>query len=217
MSSVLLIPTFAPGRREQAMRVLADAIAGLPGLQSHLLAPTLPGVYHGGDAICRLTFANTEAADAALASPAWAAAAALLADRQAVTQLDHAAYDRGRHGGDGPPGLYRVALFCADVRPDAGRLASFADETAALATSISAIGRWQLSTAREAGGLRRWTHVWEQEYRNLDGLLGPYMRHPAHWARAERWFDPEYPEHLVDPMLVHTFCAIDQPVLVGPE
>lgn len=213
MSDVLLIPTFAPGRGDAAMAVLAEAIDRLPGPHSHLLAPTLPGVYNGGEAICRLSFADREAADSALASPDWAPAAVLLTDLAHVTHLDHARFDSGRRGGDGAAGLYRVALFCANVRPDAERLAAFADETAALATAVSAIGRWRLSTTHHAGGLRPWTHVWEQEYRDLEGLTGPYMRHPAHWARVERWFDPEYPEHLVDPLLVHTFCAVDRPVL----
>ena len=39
------------------------------------------------------------------------------------------------------------------------------------------------------------------------------MMHSAHWGRVERWFDPEYPEHLVDPQLAHTFCAIDESVI----
>lgn len=213
MFSVLLIPSFAAGRQDAGLATLATGVARLPGLAGSLLAPTLPGVYNGGDAICRLTFADAASADAALAGAGWAEAATLLADPGAVTHLDHAAFESGEHGGGGPAGLYRVALFCADVRPDEARLADFARETAALAGSIAAIGRWQLSTPRDAGGLRQWTHVWEQEYRDRAGLEGAYMMHPAHWARAERWFDPEYPEHLVDPLLVHTFCAIDEQVL----
>jgi len=78
---------------------------------------------------------------------------------------------------------------------------------------VRSILRWQLSTADEAEGDRPWTTVWEQEYRDLDGLNGPYMMHPVHWAHVERWFDTEYTEHLVDPILVHTFCAIQRPVI----
>lgn len=213
MYDVLLIPTFAPGSRDTALATLSAAVDRLLDLTGKLIAPTLPGVYNGGDAICRLSFADVATADAALSSAAWADAAALLADRARVTQLDHVGFARTRHGGEGRPGLYRVALFCADVRPTEERLAGFADDTAALATSIATIGRWQLSIADRAGGLRRWTHVWEQEYADRAGLEGAYMMHPAHWARAERWFDPEYPEQLVDPVLVHTFCTLDRHVL----
>jgi hypothetical protein len=216
MFSALFIPTFAPARRAEAMDVIATATAGLPNLLGSMFAPTLPNVYNGGDAIWRATFADAAACDAALSSDAWKPAATLLADKAIVTQLDHATFAGGMSGErTQAPGLYRIALFCANVRPDAERLQSFAEDTAALAAYVRTIGRWQLSTTRDADGLRPWTHVWEQEYSNLDGLNGAYMRHPAHWARAERWFDPEYPEHLVDPLLVHTFCAIETHVLHG--
>ena len=59
-----------------------------------------------------------------------------------------------------------------------------------------------------------WTHVGEQEYATLDGLAGTYIMHPQHWSNVERWFDPEYPEWLVDPVLVHTFCTISKPAIV---
>ena len=70
-----------------------------------------------------------------------------------------------------------------------------------------------MAPVEAAEGSCPWTYVWEQEYRDLQGLHGAYMRHPSHCARVERWFDPEFPEHLVDPHLVHTFCALDAPVL----
>ncbi len=216
MFSALLIPTFATDRRDEAMATIAAATARLPTLPGTLFAPTLPGVYNGGDAIWRASFVDAAACDAAFASEAWAPAAALLADRAIVPHLDQACFAAELHSARVQvPGLYRVALFCANKRPDAPRLKAFAAETAALAKSIATIGRWQLSTPCDAAGLRPWTHVWEQEYSDREGLEGAYMRHPAHWARAERWFDPEYPEHLVDPLLVHSFCLIDTHVLQG--
>jgi hypothetical protein len=216
MFSALLIPTFADDRRAEAMAAIAAATARLPTLPGALFAPTMPGVYNGGDAIWRASFADAAACDAAFASDAWAPAAALLADRTITPQLDQACFASDLRGGrPQSPGLYRVALFCANRRPTPTRLAAFTAETAALAKSIGTIGRWQLSTPCDAAGLRRWTHVWEQEYPDRAGLEGSYMRHPAHWARAERWFDPEYPEHLVDPLLVHSFCAIEGHVLEG--
>ena len=58
----------------------------------------------------------------------------------------------------------------------------------------------------QAEGARPWTHVWEQRYDALDGLMGDYMMHPYHWARVDRWFDPESPDWIVDTHLCHSFC-----------
>jgi hypothetical protein len=214
MFNALIIPTFAPRQSEAACKVLETATERLPGLVSSMFAPTLPNVYNGGDAIWRGSFADAAACDAAFASDAWKPAAAVLTDRNLVTHVDRATFATGLSGERvQTPGLYRVALFCANVRPDEDRLQSFGEETAALAEHVRTIGRWQLSTTRDGDGLRQWTHVWEQEYADLDGLNGAYMLHPSHWARAERWFDPEYPDYLVDTMLVHTYCAIENHVL----
>ena len=39
--------------------------------------------------------------------------------------------------------------------------------------------------------------VFEQEFTDERGLMGPYLMHPIHWARVDRWFDPECPEFIV--------------------
>ncbi|RVT91024.1 Dabb family protein [Sphingomonas crocodyli] len=213
MYSQLIIPTFAEGRRDEAMAVIAQATARIDA-RSKLFAPTLAGVHNGGDAIWRLTFADVGARDAALAGEAWAPAAKLLADPAVTTHQERLGYETSRVGGaDGDCGLYRVALFCANVRPDPERLAAFADQTASMPNYIDTIRRWQLSTPAEAEGRRPWTTVWEQEYDDLQGLKGAYMLHPAHWGHVERWFDPEYPEWLVDRTIVHTFCEKSDAVI----
>lgn len=219
MYNLLLVATFAPAlsasSRAVAQAAISQAAATLDAARSTLVAPTLPGVYNGGDLICRLAFADRSACEAALASPGWAPAEALLADRTTVELCERVGYDGGARGGTPQQrGLYRVALFCANVRPDAERLAAFAADTAAMPDHVRTIRRWQLSPAHEAAGTRRWTHVWEQEYRDRAGLEGSYMLHPVHWAHVERWFDPEYSEWLVDPLLVHSFCQFDRPVIV---
>lgn len=215
MFSRLLVPTFAEPTRTQAMRTIAEASAALDTI-GLLFAPTLPGVYNGGDAIWRATFADEAAAAAAMASEAWAPAAALLADLAITTHLDAVGFATGTLGGPVEGGgLYRVALFRASIRPSPERLAAFAAQTTGLPRSIRSIRRWQLAETSDALGLHGWTHVWEQEYADRAGLEGTYMLHPAHWSHVERWFDPEYPEFLVHPVLVHSFCAIDRPVIVG--
>ncbi|MET0698047.1 MAG: Dabb family protein, partial [Mycobacterium sp.] len=39
-----------------------------------------------------------------------------------------------------------------------------------------------------------------------DGLMGPYLMHPIHWAYVDRWFDPECPEYVVRERVCHSFC-----------
>jgi hypothetical protein len=41
------------------------------------------------------------------------------------------------------------------------------------------------------------------------------MLHPCHWGEVDRWFDPEDPEWLVDPLLCHSFCETDAAVIAA--
>jgi hypothetical protein len=142
----------------------------------------------------------------------------VLADPRLVSLVEHVAFAGGTRGGISPGrGLYRVALFCANRNPTADRLARFDAETRAMPCHVRSIRRWQLSTPLEASGSRHWTHVWEQEYDDLAGLQGPYMLHPCHWADVDRWFDPEDPDWLIDPVLCHSYCLTSAPVIGASE
>lgn len=214
MYSLLDVVTMT-GDRDASADALRGAATQLPGLRGGLVAPTLDGSYNGGDLIMRRTFDDRAAAQRAVASDAGRAISALLADRARVSHVDHVGFGSGAAGGTrGGGGIYRVALFCANVAPTAQRLNAFARHTLSMPAHIRTMRRWQLARPDEVAGARNWTHVWEQEYADLPGLFGTYMMHPVHWAHVERWFDPEYPEWLVDTELVHTFCAIDEAVII---
>ena len=215
MFSSLRLVTLAGVSRQEALKELTDAARAL-GAASVLCAPTCPGVWNGGDLIWRSEYPDEAAWRAAEASDAFRRVArALLADPERVGSVEHVAYPSGDLGGASPRsgGLYRVALFCANQRPTAERLARFARETSAMPRHVRSIRRWQLSTPTLTSAARLWTHVWEQEYDDLAGLEGPYMLHPCHWASVDRWFDPEDPDWLVDPYLCHTFCETRAPVI----
>lgn len=218
MFEALKLITLAPQRdaagHEEFRRALAVATAELPAARA-FLGPVLPGGYEAGDFIWRVSFADAEAGRRALAQRQWRdVEARLLADRDRVARIEHVAWDRSVGGGLSPGrGVYRVALFCANRVPSAERLARFAAETQAMPRHIRSIRSWQLAATCEAAGSRPWTHVWEQEYADLDGLTGIYMMHPYHWAHVDRWFDPEWPEWLVDPVLCHAFCVTAAPVI----
>ncbi|AZI35265.1 hypothetical protein NT2_25_00080 [Caenibius tardaugens NBRC 16725] len=194
---------------------LSDATQALPGITSSLVAPTLPGVYNGGDYIWRVSFTDQAAAQAAIASDAGQAVTALLNTPSTITSLEGADFETGHAGGDrdAASGLYRVALFCANRNPTPERLRAFSRDTQIMPNHVRSIVRWELSQSDLSTGGLPWTHIWEQEYADRTGLEGPYMMHPVHWAHVERWFDTEYPDYLVDRHLVHTFCALDQAIL----
>lgn len=210
-----LAPELGAEARAAFRHALGEATAALPGLRGWLLEPAIPGSYNAGDFIWRVAFADETAARRALAGERWRRQGeALLADRARIPRLEQVAWSDGAQGGIAPPrGVYRVALFCANHAPSPERLARFAAETQAMPRYIRSIRSWQLAVTREASGTRSWTHVWEQEYADLAGLQGSYMMHPYHWAHVDRWFDPEWPEWLVDPWLCHAFCETSAPVI----
>jgi hypothetical protein len=192
---------------------LADEIHALATAHSayrQLVAPTLAGSHFGGDLLAHFAFD-----DAAKRADFDAALAPLLA-APAVASVDGVAYRSGEGGKSGPElanGVYRVLLLRVDEGTDPAVVARFEVETRMMPHYISAIRGWQLSRTEEAVGARRWTHVWEQEYADAGGLMGPYMMHPYHWARIDRWFDPECPDRIVDARLCHSFCGFEGRVI----
>ena len=161
-----------------------------------LLQPTLPGSWNGGELLRRWQGAAAELAAAA--------APALV---RAGVAVDAAVYEDGEAGGDwSAGGIYRVLLLSLRPGVAAEQQARFEREVLAMPRYIHAIRAWRLARVVQAEGARPWTHVWEQRYDALDGLMGDYMMHPYHWARVDRWFDPESPDWIVDTHLCHSFC-----------
>jgi len=189
----------------------AAAAAALRCLDEHLLvAPTLPGVHNGGDLIAQFRFRN---------EAHWKAAESVIAAALAhapVSHVDSAFHPAGPADVRAPRlegGVYR-ALFLSIGENAAPELVErFEAETRAMPRYIAQIANCRLSRVMQAGGARRWTHVWEQEYARLEDLAGPYMTHPYHWAWVDRWFDAECPQRMVDPLLCHSFCALERSIL----
>ncbi|WP_176590285.1 Dabb family protein [Sphingobium sp. EM0848] len=215
MYNLLKVIGVANGHQNGFGATLAELSRCLPGAIRCLAAPTLPGTYNGGDFIWRVSFADDVAANAAMASEPGAAIRELTANNAMVISLDEAEFETGHAGGcqDAAGGLYRIAMFCANRDPTPERLAAFTRDTLVMPAHVRTILRWELSQAATASGAMPWTHLWEQEYADRAGLEGAYMLHPVHWAHVERWFDTEYPDYLVAPRLVHSFCATDQAIL----
>ncbi|WP_278265641.1 Dabb family protein [Nocardia sp. AG03] len=201
MYEVIRLVHLAPGADENAL--IADLRASVGTARWALIQPTLPGVRNGGDILVHLRFADRAH---------WSATAARLATvlgDSAVTHVDGAEYTGGTAGFANPrtpATVHRVLLL--RVAPDTppATVRAFEADLLRMPAHIPTIRSWQLSTVHHALGSAPWTHVWEQEFTDLDGLTGPYLLHPIHWAHVDRWFDPEHPESIVRDRICHSFC-----------
>ncbi|WP_304117482.1 Dabb family protein [Mycolicibacterium bacteremicum] len=193
--------------RERIREALTDVVQR-SGATRTLVSPTLAGSRNGGDLLVHLRFAD---------STDWAAAApavdAVLAD-PAVSRVNGADY----HGSptaidDRPTGsVYRALLLRVSDGTDADTMARFEADLRLLPGYVSTISAWQLSRPQHTVG-NTWTHIFEQEFSDADGIMGAYLMHPIHWAVVDQWFDPECPKAIVRERVCHSFCTDSDRVL----
>jgi hypothetical protein len=186
--------------REYVLAALRDVVRDVPDA---LVEATLPGVRNGGDILMHLQLPD---------ETPWASLQPRLEEvlsSPTVSHVDSAHY-RGRPvGTEEPDGSVYRALFLR-VAPDTAEdvVAQFEADLAAMPRYVSTITSWQLSRVETAIGTSAWTHVFTQRFTDVDGLTGPYLMHPIHWAYVDRWFDPECPEYIVRERVCHSFCAV---------
>lgn len=197
------------------------AAASATGARRTLVSPTLAGVRNGGDLVVHLQFDSEEEwrrsridfDEATSAGPV--ARVNSVEYHGASTRL---AGDSGRRENTGPEGIvYRTLLLRVDETASDQQIDEFERALLRMPRYVSSIQAWQLSHVTEAGGDARWTHIWEQEFADIDGLLGEYMDHPIHWASVDAFFDPENPRCIVRERVCHSFCSADEPVVPTVE
>lgn len=192
------------------VRIL-DKLRGASGAATplaHVVQPTLPGSRNGGDILVHLRFASRDQ---------WEGAAKRfgeILDDPAVRRVNGAAYSGTPvQSSDTPGGVYRALLLNVPADTDAATVARFEADLRQMPRYVRSITDWQLSRVDEATGASAWTHVFEQLFTDADGLMGPYLMHPIHWAVVDRWFDPECPDVIVRDRICHSFCHSDAAVL----
>lgn len=201
MYSVTRLVDVAETERHRVQRALQQ-LAGECGAARHLVAPTLAGSRNGGDVLVHLRFDSAEH---------WSAVAdrfdAALRD-PAVTRVNGVGY----HGlaqtvpNRDPGTVYRTLLLRVAPGTGADTLARFEADLRLLPGYVSTISAWQLSRPDHTVGASPWTHVFEQEFTDADGIMGAYLMHPIHWAVVDQWFDPECPKVIVRERVCHSFC-----------
>ena len=207
MYSVTRLIDVADGSRERILRAVR-ASADNTEAQHRIVEPTLPGARNGGDILAHLRFDAEEQwrsvetdFDAALADAA-------------TTRINGACYSGDLVRNKSATGtVYRTLLLRVLPGTDPGTVARFEEELALMPRYVNTITAWQLSRVEEAIGTSEWTHVFEQEFTSVEGLMGPYLMHPIHWAVVDRWFDPETTDVIIKDRVCHSFCALASPIL----
>jgi hypothetical protein len=206
MYSVTRLLDIAEAERDRVLASVRSRAEATPA-QHCLVQPTLPGSRNGGDVLVHLRFGSESQ---------WLSAAddfATILQDPAITRVNGVTYPGipTRIGG-GAGTVYRALLLRVLPDTDPGTIARFEDELCSMPRYISAIRAWQLSRVDEAIGTSQWTHVFEQEFSDVGGLMGPYLMHPIHWAVVDRWFDPECPDVIIRDRLCHSFCHCDNAI-----
>lgn len=183
------------------------AAAAGTGARHRIVEPTLPGARNGGDVLVHLRF-DTESQ--------WHSAtegfAAACADPR-ITRVNGANYTGTASRTNGSATVYRTLLLRVLPQTSADTVARFERDLRSMPRYVPAMTAWQLSRVTEPVGATPWTHVFEQEFTSVEGLMGPYLMHPIHWAVVDRWFDPECPDVIIRDRVCHSFCALSSPVL----
>jgi hypothetical protein len=205
--------TWQPNTAAAARKALiVRAQAAVAGAALSHTAPTVPGSHQGGDDVWHLHFPD----EAAWKQSGAQTALDLLAADTMVENLDAVAYDIQRHGLTETAltnGIYRTLFTSLGDAAPAADVAAFCDDLAAMQAYIPEIINWAINPVHFSRGRRKWTHVWEQEFTDINGLLGPYMTNPYHWAYVDRWFDAEMPCKIVDAMLCHSASVLETSVM----
>lgn len=212
---VTLRPDASPEDRDAAVAAIQETLRRLPLVVRSTVRPVGEYAVNGGDVACHLQFADEGSFFAARNHDAWQAfekafAAGKIAAVDGVTYRHELVVRR-------EPGikncLHRTLLLAIRPGSSPAKVAQFEAEMREMADYLPAIRNWSFSRVIGSTGARGWTHVWEQEFQDVGGLMGPYMMHPIHFAHIDRWFDSESQDWIVDPQLRHSYWSIDESVI----
>ena len=182
------------------------------GLSFHL-SRNLDTRYGGGDFTLDLVWG--EAVDPSV-----------LAEVPGLARVDGVNYQsigRGIRQDAKPNTLWRTLMLRIKPGSDEAAVVKFERELLEMPDYMQGISRWSLGRVTsgcnpgvnlEGNADTRWTHVWQQEYRQLDDLVGEYLLHPFHWGWVDHYFDLEFPDCLVDAHISHNFCPLQCSLIV---
>ena len=177
----------------------------LANADRHLVAPTLAGSRNGGDILVHAQF-RTEKSRADSEPDLDGLLNSVLVTH--VDGVDYAAEPASPP--ESPESVYRTLLLAVAPQTPEEVVAAFESDLLLMPRYVRTIKTCRLSRPTRTVGAARWTHVFEQEFTDEAALTGAYLMHPIHWARVDRWFDPECPEFIVRERICHSFCAMTE-------
>jgi len=209
---VHLQPDASPAGKAELEAVVAGLTDQVPALRRVHLGRHLPGGVGGGDYTLDALIDSDDVRSVLEAS----SLSALLQAGDVIERLEPVAFDP-QHveiaEPDISPCIKRTLLLRVfpETPPDVIR--HFERDILRMPAHIDSIRNWSLARTDAAMCPTSWTHVWEQEYRDVSGLEVDYMMHPYHWGLVDGWFDPECPQRIVDLRVAHVYCPAAETIL----
>ena len=192
----------------QLERALREAAPKLPGVRRSQLGRHQPGTVGGGE----YTW-DAWLEDGAPALADWLATEPLRSALATCGARIDAVRFRPQRSYVAEPGIRRPIkrTLLLRVFPETPErlIARFDADMCRMPDYIGAIRNWAYSRAEPLFHPTTWTHVWEQEYEQLEGLQVDYMMHPYHWGYIDRYFDLESGHQIVDTRVAHVFYRAD--------
>jgi len=192
---------------------LTNAAKALPGIRSQIVGKTLPRAINGGQVMWRAVLAAESDYWTCVASPEWRTTIDPLISPFAIDSVIYRTGISDCSAGRRQQGIWRCLVLAIESGASQNIVRQFEKDLLLMPTLVRAIRNWSLSSIILATGHRRWTHIWEQEFDDIAGLEGEYMLHPIHWGLVDGWFDPECPQRIVDPWLIHASMDITEAVI----
>jgi len=169
-------------QREPILAALREAVRDVPDA---LVEPTLPGVRNGGDILMHLQFADDDKwsgvqarVEAVLSTPA-------------VSHVDSAATAVTHWSRQASWVRVSRTVPAGGSRHRRRRRRTLRGRPCRHASLCPQHHRVAAQPRRDRHRHLCMTHVFSQRFTDLEGLTGPYLMHPIHWAYVDRWFDPD--------------------------
>ena len=204
-----------PGADPQCVDRLVESVRAADGEIDVLAvdaARTTPKSHRAGDVMLLGAFADAEAAARTRAHPYVESVVRPLVEACAA-HVETVRYPQGPATLQQPDltdGIQRTLLLHVNRETDPALVERFERDLADMPRYIDSIRNSALSRVEAMTDSLgpEYTHVWEQEFFDLDGLTGPYMMHGYHWSLVDAWFDAQAGHPIVDPRLIHASCGL---------
>lgn len=207
---LITLPEGRIAERPALVARLALAVRELPIPSAAWVAAAIDEVsLNGAHILWRMEYRTEAESLQQSLDPRWTTIEALLAECETALCGYPMVRSSVREGG---PGIWRALLF--RVMPAGySQIPALESQAILVGKYVTTIRSWALNRVNHGEGRKIYTHVWEQEFDDLDGLRGEYMRHPIHWGVGDSWFNPESPNCIVDQHLSIVAGTIERSIM----